>query len=78
MTKRYKIVEDSIKIGKCSMYKEHLGLIPTYHTHVVKVIDTTGKEEWRCNKHVRSLSGDIARKIAHELTSLDIAFVKKS
>lgn len=66
MTKRYEIVEGSIKKGNCSKCRYSLG---PFHTHVIKVIDTTtGKEEWRCNKHVRSLSSDIA----HKLTDLDI------
>lgn len=76
MTKRYKIVEDSIKKGNCSMCKEHILI---FHKHVVKVFDTTtGKEEWRCNKHVRDLQDSRAREIAHQLTDLDLALAKKS
>jgi len=70
---RYKIVENSIIKGTCS--KNHSGLVGDYHTHVVKVIDKkTGTVEYRCNKHVRSLSDDNAREIAHELTNRDTLF----
>lgn len=70
MANRYKIVEGSIKRGACS--KCEYDLRP-FHGHVVKVVDTkTGNEEWRCNKHVRSLSSELA----HKLTMLDLEDIK--
>jgi len=73
MTKRYEIIEGSITtLGSCSR-GDHIGR--PYHSHVVKVRDTkTGKDEWRCNKHVYDLSPEVA----HKLTMLDLEDIKKS
>ncbi len=72
--KRYIIVEDSIKKGGTCSKCNNPNPDRLFHIYLVKVIDTkTGKEEFRCNKHVRSLSRDIA----HKLTDLDLPEIKK-
>lgn len=69
MEKRYRIVEDTVERGRTCSICNDPDPNRIFHKHVVKVIDTrTGIEEWRCNKHVRSLS----REVAHKLTDLDL------